>query len=646
LAHYLGWFCARRVAARLPGLSSSFALRTLALSSFVGAFLLCAVTLVHSASDTIDASALRPGMKGYGLSVFRGEKPERFEVEVIDVLKNFRPDQDLILVRTHHPILDQAIVVGGMSGSPVYIEGKLAGAYAYGWTFGKEPVVGVTPIANMLAEMARPLDPTLWKALGTLPKLVASKTSRPRSQARLAGLPPYLGLEHADAYGPLRKHADARGYAAPSERDGFRAAATPIMLSGLDERVAHMLDGELGRFGLVTLQAGGGGVAKAKRSGEVAPHFEDGGSIGVALIRGDISATAIGTVTHVVGDKLVAFGHPMMNAGQPALPTCTARVLHVLTSQARSFKIAEAGDALGTLVHDRQAAIVVDTKLAADVVPLRLRVNGVKGAPRTEWNMTLASQRTLTPMLAFSALGNALSVTAAEHSDVTFKAHSRVSVQGHGVIEVDDVGYTPFGLDGPMALGQLRLFDVLEAAYGNPFEDGRIERLDLELDVRFERDVIAIQDALVPSTEVDPDRDVNVYLTLQRFGQAPEMLLLPVHVPASAAGEKVELGFEPGNTVQIERPEPTNLDQIFDIVRMGYPATSMVVSTKLSSNGLRLRGQVVRRLPGSALDTLQLQGEANRPVSFVSYTRRELPMQHVVVGSARVTLDVRREPLR
>ncbi|MFI5308152.1 MAG: hypothetical protein ACHQ53_12405 [Polyangiales bacterium] len=620
---------------------SSFALRTLVPSLLIGALLLCAGELAHSASNTIDVHSVKPGMKGYGLTVFRGRTPERFEVEVIDVLHNFRPDQDLILVRTSHPVLDKAIVVGGMSGSPIYLEGKLAGAYSYGWMFGKEPVAGVTPIDNMLAEMARPVDPAIWKALRSLPKLSSAAPTR-GSPERLAGLPPYLGKEHAGALRPLEQHALAYGYG--ESRDALRPAATPVMLSGLHERMASVLNAQLERFGLVALQAGGGAAPSTAGSSAAPPHFEDGGSIGVALIRGDISATAIGTVTHVVGDRLVAFGHPMLNAGQPALPTCTARVLHVLASESRSFKIAEAGDILGTLVHDRQAAIVVDTRLKADSVPLHLRVLGVQGAPRTEWNVELASHRMLTPMLAFSALGNALSVTAAENSDAVFEVDSRVRIAGHGTIEVVDVGYTPSGLDNPMALSQLRLFDLIEAAYGNPFEQARIERIDVDLDVRFTRDVITVLDALVPATEVDPDRDLNVYLTVQKFDQPPEVKIVPVHVPASAAGEKIELAFEPGNQVQLERPEPENLDQIIDNVRMGFPSTSLVVSLKLPSQGLRLRGHVVRNLPGSALDSLQLGGAGTRPTAFATQSRTELPMHEVVVGSARITLDVRREP--
>jgi hypothetical protein len=336
----------------------------------------------------------------------------------------------------------------------------------------------------------------------------------------------------------------------------------------------------------------------------------------------------------------------MMNAGQPALPTSTAKVVHVFASEQRSFKIAESISPLGTMIHDRQACVVIDTKLQADTIPLKVSVRGVPGAPRTEWSMQLASQRMITPLLALSSVFNALSVTAAERTDAVFTAKSRVRVQDHGTVELVDHGYTAIGFGNPLALAQLRMFDVLAAAYGNPFEDSRIEGMEVELDVRFERDVVSILDALVTSTEVDPGRDVNVYVTVQRFGRPEEVQIVPVHVPTTAAGEKLEIAFEPGNLVSLERPEPTDLDQILDNVRMGYPATSLVVSSKLPAQGLRLRGHVVSGLPGSALDMLQLSGDSARPQPTPTYARKEIPMHQVVLGSARITLDVRREPLR
>jgi hypothetical protein len=618
--------------------------------------LLCGLPLARGKGDTIDVSELKPGMKGYGLSVFRGEQPERFEVELIDVLRDFRPDQDLILVRTQHPVLEKAIVVGGMSGSPIYFDGRLAGAYSYGWIFGKEPVAGVTPIANMLSELTRPVDPAIWKALGTLP-VASAEPPRARSaagSARLAGLPAYRGGQRVSALEPLRQHARALGYgptAVPADRNGARvpgplAASTPLLLSGLDDRALAMLRDELEPFGLVALQAGGAAGKAAAAPGAPPPRFIDGGSIGVQLIRGDINATAIGTVTHLVGQKLVAFGHPMMAAGQPALPTCTARVLHVLASEQRSFKIAESIAPLGTLVHDRQAAIVVDTTLRADTVPLHLRLHGVTGAPRTEWNVELASQRLLTPMLAFSALLNALGVSAGERSDMVFTAKTKLKVQGHEPIELTDFGYSPLGVSSPYALEQLRIFDAIASAYGNPFESARLQDIDIDLDVRFERDVIELHEALTQSSEVDPGRDINVYLTLQRFGQPEEVKIVKVHIPKRAAGQKIELAFQPGDAVDVEQPEPTNLDQMFENIKLGYPSTSLVISTKLPSTGVKLRGHVLRDLPGSALDTLSLSTDGATTPTFSTQLRRELPLGQVVAGSAKISLDVREEPLK
>ena len=149
---------------------------------------------------------------------------------------------------------------------------------------------------------------------------------------------------------------------------GIERVATPLMLGGFDESIASMLGAELAPLGLTALQGGGG-----QATTNATPSFVDGGAIGVQLIRGDVSATAIGTVTHVgPGNRLVAFGHPMMNGGEVGLPTATARVLHVLASAARSFKIAEALTPYGTLVHDRQSAIVVDTNATPETVPVQI----------------------------------------------------------------------------------------------------------------------------------------------------------------------------------------------------------------------------------------------------------------------------------
>jgi len=192
-----------------------------------------------------------------------------------------------------------------------------------------------------------------------------------------------------------------------------------------------------------------------------------------------------------------------------------------------------------------------------------------------------------------------------------------------------------------LTLSYLRLFDLMDAAYGNPFEESRITAIEVDLKLRFVRDVVTIVDVSVPCEEVDPGSRVDLFVTLRRFGKPESIRTVPVIIPHSAAGEEIELLVEPGDQVAIEQPKPDNLSQLLAMVLEGYPSTAMVVSTKLPSPGLKLRGHVVRQLPGSAYDTLQLVNQSEQAVSFTTYRHKLVPLGQVVIGSARLKLKVR-----
>ncbi|MEZ4335411.1 MAG: SpoIVB peptidase S55 domain-containing protein [Sandaracinaceae bacterium] len=593
-------------------------------------------------AGVIPVSEITPGMTGYGLTVFRGTQPERFDVEVIDVLHNFRPDQDLILIRTPHPLLDRAHVVAGMSGSPIYLDGRLAGAYAYGWPFGSDAVAGVTPIAPMLTELRRPLRPDPFAGTGPL-----AAAPRPRRGGRvvgphLAGLPPYRGGD-VNATTALAAHIERLGGARAPDGATLRPAATPLLLGGFDDSIVRMLDAQLAPLGLVTLQAGGAGQVQPPPNAPT--RYVDGGAVGIQIVRGDVASTAVGTVTHVEGDRVVAFGHPMVEAGQTSLPAALVRVLHILVSINRSFKISEPIRPLGTLVNDRQSGIVVDSTQTAITVPVRVRVRGVEGAPRTEWNFEVASHRVLTPVIMNAAILNAIKATVADNTDVMYEVSSRVFVEGRTQPEVVvDSGYSRSGAANPLALSQLRLFRLIEAIYGNSFEVTRAARVEVDLDLRFGRETVEILDASVPSREVDPGATVPVRVVLRRYEQDEEVRVVPVRIPERLAGQTVRIDLEPGPGVDIEHVEPRSLDELFETVHERYPTTSMVMSLSTPSRGLRFPGHVVRHLPSSALDSLQLTNDADRARPFITYDRHEVGLDRVVSGGARIELTVRRTP--
>jgi hypothetical protein len=597
---------------------------------------LLGAALAQSSPGFIPVGEIRPGMKGYGLSVFRGTVPERFDVEVIDVLENFRPDQDLILIRTPHPLLDRARGVAGMSGSPIYLDGRLAGAYAYGWSYGTEPVVGVTPIANMLAELARPVRLDMFPGARPLPGGPrAERTHAAPSSERLAGLPPFRGDHPVSAFSAIRALQDKK---TRSEGPvGLHRASTPIMLGGFTDSVAHMLAEELEPLGFVATQASAGG---REHGGPV--RFEPGGAIAVQLASGDIAITGVGTVTYVAPDgRTLAFGHPMMEAGATGLPTATARVLHVLVSELRSFKIAEAGRSLGALVQDRQPAIVIEPDIEAARIPVRVKINGAQGAPKTEWHVDVASHRVLTPAIVFAVLANAIKSTSGDVDDVVFRARSQVGVEGQGIITLDERGYSPIGAASPAAFSQLAMFGLMEAVFGNPFETSRITSVDLELDVDFSRDVYQVAEASVASDEVDPGAEVTIYVRLRRIDQPDTIRAIQIPIPRAAAGQTVRLLVAGGNQIAIEQPRPRSLADLIEQTKRRYPSTSLVAALQMPTRGLTFEGHVVDSLPASALNSLQLVSTSEESRPFVTQSRTEIEMSKVVVGGANLTLQVR-----
>jgi hypothetical protein len=577
-----------------------------------------------AAPGTLAVSDVRAGMKGYGLTVLSGTDPERFDVEVKGVLHNFRPNQDLILIKTGHPRLDVAKVVGGMSGSPIFIDGKMIGAYAYGWQFGVEAVAGVTPIRSMLDELARPLP-------------VPSPIGLPRADL------PRPGARDTTAFGgnyDLQAHAQrlAARYGSKAGAD-LKPIATPIMLGGVGDRAMRVARSLFDPLGLDAVQTGGAGGAQDPKA---PTRFVNGGAIGVQLIRGDISAMALGTVTRVEGDKLVAFGHPMLEGGVSALPTAVCRVLWVLASQIRSFKIGEAVRPLGALVNDRQAAIVVDAKAAAPSFPLSVSIDGAPGVPHKDWTFTVAHDKFLSPSLVAIATGNAIDSTTAERQDVTWRATTEIVVPGRATIRLDDAGVSVGGTPDAEEWVRSRAVRALGALLNNPWQPLGIERVSTAVRVRFARDLYRLRGAEVLSDVIDAGQPAKVRLHLLPYAGPEETRIVEIPVPSELAGKEVDIDLAPGYQESPDLPAPENVaDLIANLPRQSYAPDSLVASIKLGSQGVALHGQVASRLPPGALDSLRPLHDTASPEPFVSLVRKEIPMGHFIDGKDRVHVRVR-----
>lgn len=581
----------------------------------------------------LDVDQVRIGMKGYGLSVFRGTEPERFDVEVVGVLHNFRPQQDLVLIKTFHERLAVANTVAGMSGSPIYLDGKLIGAYAYGWQFGAEPIAGVTPIKNMLQDMARPVPLELLRPLPLGPR-------RP-SPGASAGGHAFVGPAGSyDLRGHGKQVADrAMAGRLPPSGTSLAPALTPVSLGGLSDRSARFAAELLSPLGLETLQAGGG----AGKPDPSAPlRYVDGGAIGVQFVRGDVSSMGLGTVTRVEGDRLVAFGHPMQQAGVSALPTAVAKVHWILASQQRSFKIGEAVRPLGTLVNDLSSSIVVDQKVQAPTFPLVVNIEGVPGAPKKRWEMEITHDRFMSPSFVAVAMGNAIETTLSERRDTTWRAKTRIRVKNYGAVEVEDFGVAIGGTPGADELVRARAVRSVGQVLNNPWEFAQIESVDMTMSVEFGRHLYAVRGANLLDETLEPGRPARVRVTLSQFEGPDEVRVLEVPLPKSLAGREVEIDLVPGWSEQPDLPSPNSLAELLaNLPRSSFAPNALLATYRLPELGVMFRGQVAERLPPSALDALRPQHESVAPEAINTTVRIPFLLGRFVEGKDRVRVTVR-----
>jgi hypothetical protein len=589
-------------------------------------------------SDIIPVDKIKKGMKGYGLTVFSGTTPEKFGVEVIDVLQNFRPHQELILIKTIHPRLDIAKVVAGMSGSPIYLDGKMAGAYAYGWTFGSEPVAGVTPIRLMLDEMDRPLPKLIdgWKIeLGNAPP-AAKGAKADRMSMRGGGR--FTGqLEHYDVKAHSEALARASTQSSPATAT-LRPVSTPLLVGGMTGSALQVAKDLFAPLGLEPLEAGGGGSGDDP---DAPTRFVDGGAIGVQLIRGDMSAMGLGTVTRVEGDKLVAFGHPMMESGVTSLPTAIGKVSWFLASDYRSFKLGVPVRSMGALVNDRQASIVVSQGAKAPTIPVTVSIKGVPGARYTDWTFTVAHEKFMTPSFLAMALGSAVQAIGSDHQDVTWSAKSKLKIRGHGEIVLDDFGVSSGGTPDSRELSGSNLVRAVGAVLNNPWEPAFVEGVHMDIELRYTREVLRLRGAEVLDSEVDAGGTARVKLTLVPFAGPLLTRIVEVPIPKHLAGQTVQLTIRPGYAVDKERPAAETLtDLVSNLVDPVFPPRSIVVSYP-GENAVTFKGRVAENLPPGAFDSIRPLTATVAPDAYRAEAHQVIPMSEFMTGQDRVTVDVK-----
>lgn len=595
--------------------------------------------------STISVDEIKDGMKGYGLTVFKGTQPERFDVEVVGVLKNFRPSQALILVKTPHPRLNVTKNVRGMSGSPIYFDGRLAGAYAYSWAaFQVEPVAGVTPIAPMLTEMRRPIPPGFWPLERGAAPLPAG-TAKPK-HASNTPIGPGSGTTAFDGVPgtyDLETHAQQVASRLSMGMDPsrpVRPASTPLLLAGMSDRSIALVQKLFGPLGLEPVQAGGGGDGKQDPNAPM--HYVDGGALGVQMASGDVSFMGLGTVTHVEGNKLCGFGHPMMEAGVSALPAAIGKVHWIFASDQHSSKIGEAARPLGTLIQDRQSAVVVDETIVAPMFPMSLDIRGAPGIPKTVWNIKIADDRFMSGSLVASVLGSVVDASINERRDVTWHLQTKLTVRGHGTIDLEDFGVAVGGMPDAGDFAHSKIGRAVGEVLNNPWEPTHIDKIEGTITVDYKRELWRLRGVDVLDPVVDVGQAARLRVHLVPFAGPEVTRIIELRFPEEQAGKDVEVELAPGYTVVPDLPAPQTLaDLLANSTKQTALPKSLVVQYRTRTQGVAYKGHVADQLPSFALDALRPWSSNVAPDAFPTYARVITPLDRYVDGSDRVRVRVK-----
>jgi hypothetical protein len=595
------------------------------------------IALVVSLSSTLQAaermplSELKKGMKGYGLTVFEGTKIEKFDVEIIGVMHNIGPGQNLILAQVDSPVVKRAGVIAGMSGSPIFIDGKVIGALAYAWQFAKEPVAGITPIEEML-KISQVVRPAGASPAGATPRMTgvellkALATSKPE-----------------EAFDKLVKGMAARPV---NTLSGATRIALPMSMSSFAPETIQRFAPYFEQLGFQAVPAGAtsSSMTSSTGTGVKKSTFSPGDPVGAVLLNGDFNVAASGTVTYIDGDRVYAFGHPFLDMGEINFPMATSEVVGVLPSIANSFKFSNTGDIVGVLSQDRSAGIMGVLGAKTDMIPVEVVLNGA--GPAQTYRVNVVRHSYLSPLMLAMVTDSIVSNQQRAAGERTVLLESEIKLKGFDPVRIRE------GFAGQQARQAIPQYLALVAGYvmSNEFADAEIESVKINLRHDDDLRIAKLMEASLVMPDkgrVAPGDTVQVRTVLKPFrGEAfveTFDLRIPDEQPAGAAYLLVGSGSVM-NAIDFSLvpPDPRTLQQVLSVVQRLRPATDLTVALYSTGEGAVTSGVYLPNLPPSmrAVVVADTSNGAQAAVKYHPAGQSARPLGYIVDGALKIDIDV------
>jgi hypothetical protein len=570
--------------------------------------ILCARVYASSASEPsiLPLSKIKAGMQGTGYTIFSGDQVEPFQFEVIGVMPNLvGPRRNIVLVRLIGPKVAQMGVAAGMSGSPLFIDGRLIGALSLRFgEFTKDAIGGVTPIEEMINDH----EPGKTLAAG-------------RARTRPLGMDTDWSLPQNSLIQPIQ---------------------TQLVSSGFYPGVLDRFSRQFAALGMASVQ---GGTARDSRQANIEP----GSMVAVVLAKGDLSMSGSCTVTAVVKNRIFACGHSILGFGKLSMPLARAHVLTTIASPLAPTKIINVGDVIGTVTEDRATAVVAKLGPPPPMIPVELTLEGASN--QQQFSFEVVDHPQLTPLLVAVSILNGLVASNTYIGDSTLQVTGNISVEGHSSVRLQDT-FTPGDQALPDEYAIAASLQVLfTKLFTNPYEQPRIKKVELRVHSTPEKRWARIDDAWSEKTEMVAGDNVIVKVLLRPYRGAPFIKEVPITIPEQAPRGPLRVLVSDADTLnrsgRLFTSDPqarlAGLEELILLNNRQQRNDSLYVTLLQPSPTLLLQDKELPDLPVSQINVLAPHRDQGDSVLLWESTAGQwsVPMNQVITGQQYLNLTIR-----
>jgi len=589
----------------------------------------------QSAPATMPVSEIRIGMKGHGRTVFKGGKIERFDFEILGIQKNHMPGRDMILIKASGGPLADTGIMSGMSGSPCYVDGKLIGALSIGFLWEKEPVGGITPIQEMFDQLQDMPDAVSSRTPLIPPRLNPTRVIRSAQLGEMIPLSEIMRIPEQSVGNQGQSYSDhGQFYGAYGQPYG--AYTLPLLLYGtqLSQEAMACWDGLPVRFaGPISAAAADGGA------GEASP-IEPGGMAAITLMQGDMNIAATGTITHVSGNRVMLFGHQLLNLGVVDLPLWSATVSTHLASYQNSQKLAQMVAPIGALRLDRPSGVAGIIGAAPKLIPLRVGIN-LGGKRNLNFSFDVIDHPILTPALVNAALTQTIVSHVREMGMQSLSLQGNIKIANQQPITIENMSADLNSNRLPSYL-----VGMIQAIYLNPFERPVIEGISINIKGEERLDLTAIAGVRPLSARIKRGQMLPVLVTLQNIQGVRETATLNVPVPLSSKPGKATL--QVGDGLSILRSDPdwqriqyTTLAEMVMLLNGTLRNNHAYAFLTQAQEGAGLRGNRIEGIPPSVGSLLLADGNSSGSrLQRRVLGRAALPLEREVQGLLTIEVEI------